>query len=343
MSAGVGVGVVGLGFMGRTHVRAYKSAFEAGAAGRLVAVCDGDAARLDGRDVSAGNIEAGAGDARLFDPSAVRGYARAEELLADPDVALVSICTPTDTHAELAIAALRAGKHVLLEKPAARTAGEVERIVAAAREAPGRLCVPAHCMRFWPGWSWLRERVRDGRYGRVRSAVFRRLATPPGWSRDFYGDEARTGGALVDLHVHDADFVRWCFGTPDAVVSGGSTSHLTTIYRYAGGPRHVVAEGGWDHAPGWTFQMGFVVVFEQATASYDFGRGEKLLLHRGGESEPVPIEAATGYEVEVRAVLDAVARGRAVETVTIEDALATARLLEAEHESLLSGRPVAPK
>src|SRR4029453_5583634 len=89
---------------------------------------------------------------------------------------------------------------------------------------------------------------------------------PPAWSPAFYGDPARSGGALFDLHVHDADLVRWLFGAPGAVTSTGTLDHVTTLYRYADGPAHVVAEGGWDHAGGFPFSMGYTVVFERATA-----------------------------------------------------------------------------
>ena len=146
-------------------------------------------------------------------------------------------------------------------------------IVRDAAEAE-TLCMPAMCVRFWPGWSWLRERVVDGSLGAVRSAVFRRLGTRPGWAK-FYADVERSGGALFDLHVHDTDFVQWCFGTPASLSSTGSLDHLTTLYRYPGGPPHVVVEGGWDHAPGFPFQMRYTVIFEHATADFDLAHGDQ--------------------------------------------------------------------
>jgi len=104
--SGPGVGVIGLGFMGRTHVAAYRAAEASGHANRLVAVCDADEARRRGEGDAGGNLATGAGSTRIFDPAEVKGYAAPEELLADPRVELVSICTPTDTHVDLAIAAL---------------------------------------------------------------------------------------------------------------------------------------------------------------------------------------------------------------------------------------------
>ncbi len=332
------VGVIGLGFMGQTHLRCYRAASAAGCANRLVAVCDSSAERRAGRIEAAGNIATGQGAA--FDPVSVRAYADAADLLADGEVDLVSICTHTDTHADLAIAALRAGKHVLVEKPVAIASRDVQRVAEAAR-ASDRLCMPGLCIRFWPAWAWLRRRIVENTFGPVRSATFHRLASPPGWSSHFYTDDSRTGGALVDLHIHDADFVRWVFGDPRSVITAGTLDHVTTIYRYGeGGPGHVVAEGGWDHTHGFEFRMRYVVLFEHATADFDLGRSPQLLIARDGRREAVDLEPISGYDAEIRALLAAIAAGRRELDATIDDAVTVARLLEAERASLETGREV---
>lgn len=334
----IGVGVIGLGFMGQTHLRCYSAADGAGYANRLAAVCDASPERRAGKVEAGGNIATGQGAA--FDPAKVRAYADASELLADDEVELVSICTPTDSHADLAIAALEAGKHVLVEKPLAVRSADAQRVADAVGQSD-RLCMPAMCMRFWPAWAWLREQIVANTFGRVRSATFHRLASPPGWSSQFYTDDARTGGALVDLHIHDADFVRWIFGDPQAVVSAGSIDHLTTIYRYGtAGPSHVVAEGGWDHTQGFEFRMRYVVLFEHATADFDLGRKDQLLLARDGKQEAIKLDPVTGYDGEIRHLLDAIATGKRDLNATIDEAVSVARLLEAERESLRIERRV---
>jgi predicted dehydrogenase len=327
------VGVIGLGFMGRTHLAAYRAANAVGCANRLVAVCDQDPARRSGRVAAAGNIRTGGEGERLFDPARVRAYERPEDLLADREVELVSICTHTTTHVELALAALAAEKHVLLEKPVALDADGALRLARAAKEAPG-LCMPAMCLRFWPAWAWVARAIRERTYGRAISATVRRLGTPPQWATSFYSDPRLSGGALLDLHVHDADFVRWCFGDPLAVASTGSLDHVTTLYQYLDGPRHVTAEGGWDHTPGFAFEMAYTVVFEQATADYELGRAHELVLARDGKSEPVALEPLTGYDGEVRHLLDRIASGSRELGATMDDALGHMRLLEAERASL---------
>lgn len=334
----IGVGVIGLGFMGATHVRAYQSADAAGYACRIVAVSDRSAERLSGRVAGAGNLASGAGGEgeKLFDPAVVRTHADAGALLAEAEVELVSICTPTDTHVDLAIAALRAGKHVLVEKPVAIRSSEVRRLAEVARGSD-RLVMPAMCMRFWPGWDWLRERVRDGEFGRVLSAAFQRLGSPATWGREFYGDVSRSGGALFDLHVHDTDFVRWCFGPPVEVVSTGSLSHITTLYRYGeNGPRHVAAEGGQDHAPGFGFKMRYIVAFERATADWDLTRTPTLLLCRDGRAEGVDLPRESAYERQARHMLEVVRLGKRSDELraTIEEAVGVTEMLEEEGDGI---------
>lgn len=337
----IGVGVIGLGFMGATHIRAYASAARAGLANQLIAVADPGPDRLTGVAMTAGNIDTGTAE-RLFDPVQVQTSPNPADVFNNARVDLVSICAHTDAHVDLAVAALERGKHVLVEKPVAITRAGVQCVIDAAR-ASGRICMPGMCIRFWPGWDWLRDRVRDGSLGPVRSAVFRRLGSMPTWS-SFYADESRSGGALFDLHIHDSDFVRHLFGPPDAVTSTGSKSHITTLYHYGRGPLHVVAEGGWDLAPGFGFRMQYTVVFERATADFDIGRTPRLILSRDGRAEPVPIDTTlTGYDLELRALIAAIAQGpsRWVSPVPLADALAVTDLLSHELASIERGEPVS--
>jgi len=349
-------GVIGQGFMGRTHVLAYLAAERAGLPCRLVAVCDRDPEKRLGRAARSGNLDVSGGQDPLFDPAVVRGHEQPSQLIADPTIDLISICTPTDTHVELALTALGAGKHVLIEKPVAIDAPSVRRVAEAARAGAAgprpAVCMPGMCMRFWEGWTWLKARIEDGSLGRVRSAVFRRLGHMPTWAPDFYADYSRSGGALADLHIHDTDFILWCFGRPAAVTCTGSLHHVSTLYRYPPGNRslvegaHITAEGGWDHDESFGFRMRYTVVFERGTADFDLRRDPQLLLHRAGTTESIPIGPLNAYEAEIRcfvSVAAALACGRAASLAfpTIEDALAAAEVIDAERESLLSGRSVS--
>ena len=331
------VGVVGAGFMGKTHIQAWQAAKDAGYPVRLAAVCDKKRERLTGVIDVDGNIDTGAAE-RLFDPAEVTGYTDAADLIADDTIDAVSICTRTDTHVDLSIAAMEACKHVLVEKPVALATADVERLAQAAASSD-RFCMPAMCMRFWPGWAWLRDAIDDDRYGAVLSATFHRLGTIPPWSREFYTDHAKSGGALIDLHIHDVDFVRFLFGEPREVTSTGSLDHVTSFYRFDKGPGHVVAEGGWDHTTPWDFRMRYVVVFENATVDYDLTRDPLLVVYKDGEKKVVAVGAGTGYDGEVRHFVDVTMKGESP-AVTMGDAVRTNRLLEAERESLATRRSV---
>ncbi|RKY22568.1 MAG: hypothetical protein DRQ55_00600 [Planctomycetota bacterium] len=336
---GPGVGVIGLGFMGRTHLAAWQRAADEGHPCRLVAGCDRDPSLLDARPADAAALPP---FELAFDPARMRACREVPELLADPAVELVSITTPTDSHVELTLAALEAGKHVLVEKPVALASADIARLADAARGS-GRLVMPALCIRFWPGWSWLRQTVASGELGALRSLSLRRLAPRPRWNDAFYGDPARSGGALIDLHLHDSDLVRWCLGEPDEVTTLGDDDHVSTLYRYAdaASPTHVLAEGGWDLAAGRSFRMCYEAVFEGGSAEYRSGREHPLHLWRGAAvAVPVPLPDLSGYDVQCRALLAALAAGASHPPVTLGEAFATARLLEAEQQSLRSGRPV---
>jgi len=328
----IGVGVIGLGFMGRTHLAAYQAAAQAGWPCAVRAVCDGDPNRLGEPSSGRGNLGE-AGSAVNFDVSEVMAYRDVDQMLADERVDLVSICTYTDSHVDLALRALAAGKHVLVEKPVALRSADVERLRDAAMKTDRR-CMPAMCMRFWPGWVWLHDRIKDQSFGAIRSVAFTRLGSGPGWASEFYRDVGRSGGALFDLHIHDADFIHWCFGRPASVRAAGSTNHLSTVYLYMDGPMHVGAEGGWSLPPDAGFQMRFVATFEQATADFDLTRNPPLLLHRGDQAESVALESGTGYDGEIRHLLDCVRDPSKRLRATLDDAVQATRMLEAERSSL---------
>ncbi|MBZ0173118.1 MAG: Gfo/Idh/MocA family oxidoreductase [Phycisphaerales bacterium] len=331
----VGVAVIGLGFMGRTHLRAYR---DAGDVCRLAGVFDIDPARLTGNGGEAGNIATGSAEEALFDPAEVFATDSIDALLAREDIDAVSVCTPTDTHTGVARAALRAGKHVLVEKPVSLHLAEIESLDGEAERA-GRMCMPAMCMRFWPEWVWLAETIRGGDLGPVRTLSFERLGTAPSWGGGFYQNAARCGGALHDLHIHDTDFICHAIGTPRAVTSVGDAGRMTTLYHYDDGPSHVVASGGWPRG-GAAFRMRYIAEFERGTADFNLTRNPTLTLNdiQGDGSSPVSVSPGTGYDGEVRAFLHSV-ESHAQAPVTLRDAATTLTVLRAEARSMESGRP----
>ncbi|MDZ4673449.1 MAG: Gfo/Idh/MocA family oxidoreductase [Gemmatimonadota bacterium] len=330
----LGVGVIGFGVMGRTHAAAYQAAERAGLAVRLEAICSRQVAGVDAGGV--GNLtELAAGDIAV-ELAGLRAFRSAEAMLADARIDAVSITTWTESHVPLALAALAAGKHVLVEKPVALSTLEVERLAAAVPD--GLVCMPAFCMRFWPGWPWLRDTIRNGSLGALQSLQLSRLGEPPGWAQAFYRDLERSGGALFDLHIHDVDFVRWCLGDPASLASTGSRSHVTTRYQFPDGPAEVVAEGGHLAQPGFGFHMKYRAVFEDAVADFHHSRESPVLLTRDGATTPVALPAGTAYEAQARHFIEqCLGLGSEPLRATMADAVAATRLLEREAEMVEAG------
>lgn len=333
----INVGVLGLGMMGLTHLDVYAARSDA----RVVAVSDKMKDRLDGTTRAAGNVE---GQAQgTFDLTQVRKYTEGMDLIRDPEVQLVDICLPTPMHVEYGLAAMAAGKHVLLEKPLARTCADCLRLVEAAEKAQTQSMV-AMCLRFWPGWAWLKEAVEKKTYGRVLAATFRRVAQHPGGG--FYRDGSLCGGAALDLHIHDVDMVQWLFGTPKAVSAVGYSKitseidHIITRYHYDNVPI-VQAEGSWAMAEGFGFNQAYTLNFEQATASYDLSAKDKLIMYEPGKPPcPVELDPQMGYYYEIGYLLECIRENRRPARVTLRDGANAVRLVEAEVQSARTGKTV---
>lgn len=327
------VGVIGFGFMGRTHALAYQSAQRAGYPCRLVTVADPALQTLNETPETVGNI--GSKD-QEFDGTGVTLLRDAQELIERSDIDLVSICTHTDSHVDLAIKALDAGKHVLVEKPIAINADDVQRLAAVANQSDC-VCIPAMCMRFWPAWVKIKEIIDSMEFGTVRSAEFHRLGTRPNWASDFYSDDSRSGGVLHDLHIHDTDFIVHCFGMPKSVTTVGQGLHINTQYHYPQGTPQIQANAAWDRALEDGFVMRCTIVCEQATLDFDFSRDDQLIVYKGDDSTPVDVGNLTGYDAEIRHMLYRISGRTDSSVATMQSAWQVARVLEAERSSLIKG------
>ncbi len=333
----INVGIIGLGFMAATHLKAYEKV----AGVRVAAICNPSGRHLDGNFDSV--LRSTGSDEKLqLDMSRVKDYRDFEDMLADPGLQIIDVCSPTMVHADHAIAALQAGKHVLLEKPVARTGEEAQRIVDAAEKSKTFL-MPAMCLRFWPEWQLLKESIADERYGKALAVRFRRVAQPPAWGRSHFHDGSKSGGALLDLHVHDVDFVNHCFGKPKSVFAtgyqkfSGAIDHVVAQYEVDCGAI-VHAEGSWAMTPGFGFNMSYTANFERATIDYDVARdaGEIVkIFEEGRESRMIAAASHDGYVGEIQYLVDAINSGVAPTRVTARDGLVSIQLCEAEEQSIL--------
>lgn len=332
----VRIGIVGVGFMGRIHFLAARQVPEV----RVAAVCSRDKVKLSG-DWSAtrGNFGPPPGPVDLTD---VARYETLTELLDDPNIDLVDVCNPTASHPATVIAALEAGKHVLVEKAIALTLEDADRMLAAAKQA-GRQLMVAHVLPFFPEFRFVADAVRDGRYGKLLAAHFSRVISRPDWSAAI-ADNAATGGPAVDLHIHDTHFIGLLCGVPQAVFSvgrqdGGSVSYLSTSYLYGHSGPAVTCSSGAVAAAGRPFAHGFEVYLEKATLAYT--GGPLTVYHADGRSETPTLpgngDPLAAFADEIRAAAGAVQGGSPSPLLSAQLARDALALCFREIESVKSG------
>ena len=330
------VGVIGLGSMGSTHLDIYSQISEV----EVVAVADLKKSRLDGSSRAEGNISGQAqGSVVGFE---AKKYLDGMDLINDPDIELVDICVGTNLHFVFVEAALAKGKHVLVEKPLARTYDEAKKIVELALNSSTYI-MSAMCLRYWPAWVWLKKVIDSKQYGRCLSLTCKRQTShPPG---TFYSNDDECGGALLDLHVHDTDFINYCFGMPKAVFSqgykgpSGGIDHVATHYIYDQSQNAplVTAEGTWTMQEGYGFNMSYTANFEKATACYLLDDEETLTLFRSSyEPEIIKLDEGMGYEFEIRSFVDEILRGEKSDMALLNQAAKSIAIIEAEQVSIRS-------
>lgn len=283
------IAIAGFGFMGATHARAILA--QPGL--RLAAVATLDPASL--ASAVQGNL---ASSTAPLDLSGVRIESDFNSLLADPALDAVDICLPSHLHAEAACAALRAGKHVLVEKPMAPSEAQLDAMLAAASSS-GRTLMVAHVLRFFPAYQTLGRFIASSELGPLRSLSLRRRCAAPSWSSWFL-DPALSGGAPLDLLIHDFDIALHLLGQPLSARASGVSKPSLGIDLLCAQLHYpsaaVTIDGGW-HGPGsYPFSMAFTAVFESGVLEYS---GD-LTLYRGASApEPVPLDGPDGYEAEI--------------------------------------------
>jgi predicted dehydrogenase len=328
------IAILGLGFMGSTHVKALQKIPSA----KLVAVASQEEKRLAG-DLSdiQGNI---GGPGEKMDFSQVNKYWDAEEAVRDPAVEAVDICLPTDQHTPIAIAALRAGKHVLVEKPMALDGAAADQMMREA-EKSGRILMVAQVLRFFPSYRAAADLVRSGKLGQIRSALFRRRCAAPGWSQ-WMQDSSKSGGGVFDLLIHDVDIALHMLGAPEAVSATGYEAMprgIDTITAQFVYPKinTVTVTGGWHHPKAYPFSMEFTVVGDEGTLEFS-SDGRPLTLYRAnGEQELVETPEVDGYLAELRYFLECAEAGRKPELCPPEESAAavkwTRRMVESRNKN----------
>jgi predicted dehydrogenase len=329
------VGVLGAGFMGGTHARAYAGLPEVQVVG--VSSRAADKAATLAREV---------GGEAFTDPMA---------LINHPGVEALSITLPTDLHKEYAIAALNAGKHVLVEKPMALSVADCDAMIGAA-EKSGKILAVAQVLRFWPEYVAIRDFVKTGELGRPLSAKATRLSEPPRWSEWFTRPE-QSGGGVLDLHIHDLDALNWLFGTPNSVYSlgqpgdTGGWDYALTLLDY--GDIKCFAEGSAIMPAGYPFTASLWVLCERGSVEFTFraggvqvdsrdSGGASLMVYESGQAaRALPCGTYDAYANEIAAFARSVAERRAPEQGTPQQGRLAVQTALAARQSIETGQVVA--
>jgi predicted dehydrogenase len=335
------IGLVSIGFMGMIHYLAARKLKGA----RVTAVCSRDPKKLAGdwRGIR-GNFGP---PGEKMDLSRVKKYDHLEALLDDPEIDLVDICNPTHLHAPTALAALKAGKHVLVEKAIALNPKDADSMLRTARRV-GKLLMVAHVLPFFPEFAYAAEVVRGGKYGRLLGAHFKRIISQPDWSSEI-ADPGKTGGPAIDLHIHDTHFIGLLCGIPSNVFSsgleeGGSVQYLTTTYLYGKDGPVVSCSSGALAMKGRPFVHGYEIYLERGTVVYESGTTPLALLTADGKRKKPKLkggdEATTAFTAEIQAAVDGVKAGREPDLLSGKLARDALMLCFKECQSVRSGKVV---
>lgn len=325
------IGIVGSGFMGTTHAAAWvKTPVQ------IAGICSVDQTKAK----------------KLADQYGVKIYPTFDELVQDVDV--VDICTPTHLHHEMVLQAAAAGKHIVCEKPLARTVAQGKEMIDACERAGVKLLV-AHVVRFASAYVQAKAAVERGDVGNVAVMRFTRCGFKPGWASDnWLSDDKRSGGILLDLMIHDFDYARWVGGevvsvftksvrsrTPDA-----PEDYAITVLRHANGAISNV-EGGWAY-PAPIFRTSFEIAGDAGLIEQPPSSTDPLSIHlkqaAKSDGEDVMMSSSPLREdpfvTQFKHFNDILTGADVPYTVTAEDGLKAVQISLAATESARTGRQV---
>lgn len=301
------IGICGYGGLGRVHVGNLMAMDDV----EIVAVCDIDPKKLEPVEITT-NLGA---TAPVFDLRGCRTYTDFARMLRKESLDAVVTALPSDLHAPYAVKAMKSGIPVFSEKPMSTTLKGCDAMIK-ARDANQVQLQVGQCLRFWPEYEALRTAIHSQPYGKLVSLAMNRVAGYCTWS-DWFNDGKRSGGAILDLHLHDVDWAQYALGLPRAISACGTTGRsgaiddVTALWQYDG--FSVNLRGSWKHQ---AFSMSFQACFEEATLEFGLHPDPALRVKARGDKEfsKVPLTlGGNGYVNEMRHFLDCV-RGTAINT-----------------------------
>ncbi|MCK9265568.1 Gfo/Idh/MocA family oxidoreductase [bacterium] len=325
------VGILGAGFMGNMHVNVYNMLPDV----KIVGIADirGDKSKS------------------LATKAKAIPYYDAEQLLTKPDVTVIDVCLPTYLHKEFVIKAAENGKDVFCEKPIALNVQEADEMIEACKKNKVRFMV-GHVIRFWNEYKYLKEVYERNEYGNLKSLVCRRLSPLPTWSwEDWLLNDEHSGGALLDLHIHDTDFILHLIGkNPQRICTKSAKlesvySHIFSTFTFDD-DLIVSVEGGWDFPSQFPFEMSYTAKFEKAVVAFNSRSNPSVIVYESSGKSIKPtfetikvegegnIDELGGYFHELRYFVDHVSHNKPFNIITPEEARHSLAVLMLEKESI---------
>ena len=266
------IGIIGLGFMGKMHAAAYQllpSEFDF----KVTAVADTDREKADQ-------------SAQLL---GAKAYYSPQELIENADVNTVDICLPTWLHYEYASQALSKGLNIFVEKPLCLNSKDAFALAKQAEEK-NVFAQVGQCLRFWTDYEYLKKIVDENVYGKIKHLKLRRFCASPNWSgSNWLSDTQLSGGAILDLQIHDVDFALYLFGKPETIKAftnpaGEKYATIVSELRYK--DFSVMTDVSWDYPSSFPFEMSYMATFEKAAVIYHSAYGLKVFLDDGTSFSP---------------------------------------------------------
>lgn len=262
------VGIAGLGIMGLLHLNYHLENDNC----KVTAICDVDEKKITSEKYFTDFLNA---KVKKLDLDKLIKYKNIEKIITDKNIDVIDICLPVDLHADIAIKAMNSGKHVLCEKPMTNNVDDAKKMVEVA-ENEGVTLMIGYQTRFWPEYIYLRETIQSERLGKLFSLSLSRIAPHPLSDRGWLLEEEISKGAILDVHIHDTDFLVSLFGKPQKVISqgfykksSGGYSHVLTQYFYKDVPI-VNATGGWMAPESFGFNVSYSAMFEKGVIEYKY-------------------------------------------------------------------------
>ena len=321
--------VIGCGGLGRVHLKNLLTMDQV----HVVAVCDTNENQF--YQVVKTNLNR----TDTLDLTGVKTYTDAQTLLNSEELDFVVIALPTYLHAPYSVMALDKGLHVFCEKPMSVSVEGCRDMVNAAKRSNKLLSI-GQILRFTYPYRLIKEAYENGQYGKLLRLDTRRDSHPPIWgSNNWFMDFNRSGGAVIDLHVHDVDYINYLLGVPDALVSDAyhvrsGFDCISTQYFYKDGPI-VHASSDWNMPVSHGFQPFTTAVFEKAVISIDkycfkVYIGDRILEESDFEGN---YANADPYYDELTYFIQCIRQGVNNEIVPMESTMQSIEIVMAEIES----------